>query len=413
MKLFLVSITLFCSLSGTFAFFTSSTDNISYFKTQNYSFKIDSNGGIFKNQEVLVVNGQTVLPTPIKNGYSFIGYGNTNDGNVEYTTNIDNIDKINNKKIYAKWETIKYKITYSLNGGTLNDSKISYNVEESFSLSQPTRKGYSFVGWTGSNGSTAQKNVNIPKGTTGNLNYIANWNVINYSISYDLDGGSISSQPSSYNVETDTFSLPQPTKKGYSFVGWTGTDLSSTAKNVTINKGTVGNRSYKAIWSKNYYTVNYYVNGNLWTQRSVEYNGSLPNLNGQDALDGYHKFNGWIGWIDVMPDHNVTLTASITESYCRLITGHGPIGNANAILRVFQNAGWSGSVQEQASYPGNYLVITDYNLTRAQAENQKNYIASHTNYTNYNFPYLYWVAIDCTNGYSGAWTRSVGQSQFN
>ena len=106
MKLFLVSITLFCSLSGTFAFFTSSTDNISYFKTQNYSFKIDSNGGTFKNQEVLVVNGQTVLPTPIKNGYSFIGYGNTKDGNVEYTTNIDNIDKINNKKIYAKWETI-------------------------------------------------------------------------------------------------------------------------------------------------------------------------------------------------------------------------------------------------------------------------------------------------------------------
>ena len=340
MKLFLVSITLFCSLSGTFAFFTSSTDNISYFKTQNYSFKIDSNGGTFKNQEVLVVNGQTVLPTPIKNGYSFIGYGNTNDGNVEYTTNIDNIDKINNKKIYAKWETIKYKITYNLNGGTLNDSKTSYNVEESFYLSQPTRKGYSFVGWT-------------------------------------------------------------------------GTDLSSTTKNVTINKGIVGNRSYKALWSKNYYTVNYYVNGNLWAQRSVGYNGSLPNLNGQDALDGYHKFHGWSGWVDVMPDHNVTLTASITESYCRLITGHGPIGNANAILRVFQNAGWTGSVQEQASYPGNYLVITDYSLTRAQAENQKNYIAAHTNYTNYNFPYLYWVAIDCTNGYSGSWSRSVGQRQFN
>ena len=84
-----------------------------------------------------------------------------------------------------------------------------------------------------------------------------------------------------------------------------------------------------------------------------------------------------------------------------------------ALLNVFKSAGWSGTVVESAHYPGNYQVVTDYNLTRAQAEIQKNYIAEHTNYTNYNYPYLYWVAVDCTNGIGAEWTRSVGQKNFN
>lgn len=114
-----------------------------------------------------------------------------------------------------------------------------------------------------------------------------------------------------------------------------------------------------------------------------------------------------------MPDYNVNLYANITESYCALITGHGLYGNAEGLLRVFQNAGWSGRIEPAPSAPGNYWVVTDYTLTRAQAEHQKQYIAAHTNYKNYNFPYLYWVSVTCTNGYSEAWTRSLGQSTFN
>ena len=202
------------------------------------------------------------------------------------------------------------------------------------------------------------------------------------------------------------------TKTGYTFVGWTGTGLNSATKNVTISNN-VGNRSYTANWSKNYYIVNYYVNGNLWTQRSVGYNDNLENLNAQSLLDVYHKFHGWTGWVDKMPNHDVNLYANITESYCALITGHGQYGNATALLNVFRSAGWSGTVVESPHYPGNYQVVTDYNLTRAQAEIQKNYIAEHTNYTNYNYPYLYWVAVDCTNGIGTEWTRSVGQKNFN
>lgn len=74
-----------------------------------------------------------------------------------------------------------YKITYDLDGGVLNDG--SHNpgsyaeISLLFSLSIPTKDGYEFIGWTGSNGDTPELEVRIPKGTTGNLNYKANWNL--------------------------------------------------------------------------------------------------------------------------------------------------------------------------------------------------------------------------------------------
>ena len=74
-----------------------------------------------------------------------------------------------------------YKITYDLDGGVLNDG--SHNpgsyaeISLPFSLSVPTKDGYEFIGWTGSNGNTPELEVRISKGTTGNLNYKANWNL--------------------------------------------------------------------------------------------------------------------------------------------------------------------------------------------------------------------------------------------
>ena len=350
-----------------------------------------------------------IIPTPERKGYLFDGWYNGDSLIKEDTV----VNSAFDHEIKANWKIIDYSINYDLNGGSISSQPTSYNVEsDSFTLPQPTREGYTFVGWTGDNGLIPTVNVVIEKGTIGDKNYKENWKVIDYSINYDLNGGSISSQPTSYNVESDSFTLPQPTKKGYTFVGWTGTELSSTSKNVTINKGSIGNRKYVANWSVNYYTVNYYVQNSLWTTRSVAYNTTPENLNAQSALDIYHKFNYWEGWVDKMPTNTVNLYANITESYCMLMTGHGPYGNAQALLNVFKSAGWTGRIEEAPSAPGYYWVVTDYTLTRAQADIQRNYIANHTNYTNYNFPYLYWVGLSCTNGIGDTWTRSVGTKNF-
>lgn len=105
----------------------------------------------------------------------------------------------------------------------------------------------------------------IEKGSTGNLSYTANWkqgassedNPDNskeeYTISYDLDGGSFntSGNPKSYTVDTETFILNNPTKEGYIFIGWTGSNDVVPQMNVAIKKGTIGNLFYTANWKRN------------------------------------------------------------------------------------------------------------------------------------------------------------------
>ena len=70
-----------------------------------------------------------------------------------------------------------YEITYNLNGGQELSRNITRYAEISlpYTLNEPTREGYAFIGWTGSNGDIPQKNVTITSKTTENKNYIANW----------------------------------------------------------------------------------------------------------------------------------------------------------------------------------------------------------------------------------------------
>lgn len=79
-----------------------------------------------------------------------------------------------------------YTISYDYDGGTANNP-ISYSVkQDNFTLTAPTKEGYTFTGWTGSNGDTPQKDVTIKKGTAENLSFKANWKVNCYML--DLNG---------------------------------------------------------------------------------------------------------------------------------------------------------------------------------------------------------------------------------
>ena len=73
-----------------------------------------------------------------------------------------------------------------------------------------------------------------------------------YTISYDYDGGT-ANNPISYSITQDDFTLTAPTKEGYTFTGWTGSNGDTPQKDVTIKRGTAENLSFKANWSVNYY----------------------------------------------------------------------------------------------------------------------------------------------------------------
>ena len=84
-----------------------------------------------------------------------------------------------------------------------------------------------------------------------------------YTITYDLAGGTAEGNPDTYTIETVDFTLKNPTKSGYTFTGWSGTGLDGENNmTVTIPTGSTGNRTYTAHWRYNgsghsysYYTI--------------------------------------------------------------------------------------------------------------------------------------------------------------
>ncbi len=70
----------------------------------------------------------------------------------------------------------EFAISYELNGGVNHaDNPAMYYEDEQVTLKAPLKEDYIFLGWTGSNGETPQEEVTIAQGSTGDKNYIANW----------------------------------------------------------------------------------------------------------------------------------------------------------------------------------------------------------------------------------------------
>ena len=142
------------------------------------------------------------------------------------------------------------------NSGTIDSGNIvSYNLGEETALptaGDMTRKGYTFGGWYDNENLTGTPVTVIGSNETENKEYWAKWTINSYTVTYALDGGAAEGNPSSYNIDTDTFTLQNPTRSDYTFTGWSGTDLTGESNmTVTVEKGSIGDRSYTAHWRYN------------------------------------------------------------------------------------------------------------------------------------------------------------------
>lgn len=202
-RILIFVIALFLVINKSLAYYNTSDSITGVFTARDYKITLNSNNGVYDTNSITIKNNSTTLPIPKKDGYTFLGYSTSSNGNVNYSTNIENVDLINNNNLYAKWETISYSINYDLNGGNLSNQKTSYTIEESFTLPTPTKNGYSFTGWTGSNGTILQSSVTIPKGTINNLNYKANWSANSYNVDVNpiIDGTAYNSGLSGYTFD--------------------------------------------------------------------------------------------------------------------------------------------------------------------------------------------------------------------
>ena len=253
---------------------------------------------------------QTVtLPTPTRTGYTFLGW--TGEGITTPQPNVTIPKGSTGDKTYIEnWKLTEYNITMDLNGGSGQEKVVYTMTDEDFELPTPTRNGYEFVGWTGEGITTPQTSVKIPKGSTGNKAYTANWQVIEYTITLDTNGGPAVS-PIKYTVE-DTFTLPYILRPGYEFAGWTldGSGM-LPATPLIIYPGTTGDLRYKAEWRLAEYTITMDLNGGSGQEKMVytmtDENFELPT----PTRNGY-EFVGWTGERITTPQTSVKIPKGST-----------------------------------------------------------------------------------------------------
>lgn len=286
------------------------------------SFEVPGGSSILKK-----LGDQHVTPTRV--GYTFTGWkllkshAKADAENSSYINNAANVEEINTQVtvassnagknyvesdyyyLVAQWEVSKYTLKLDANGGSLGNVRSIENVpyEQLLTASDistdtgvqalptvgranPTKPGYIFQGWStsknamndvnntfilanGIGGITLTPNVTMP---ASDMTVYAVWKTDpnKFIVSFDSDGGSTikdhaysKGTPEAYQNE------PEPTKVGYSFVGWdlldengefTGVSYAAAENEIISQKV---NRTFKAKWEvrdDTKYTVDYYYN---------------------------------------------------------------------------------------------------------------------------------------------------------
>ena len=259
-----------------------------------YTITLDTNGGPVVSPIKYTVEDTFTLPYPLRPGYEFAGWTLDGSGMLPSTPLIIYPGTTGDLHYKAEWRLAEYTITMDLNGGS-GQEKVVYTItDEDFELPTPTRNGYEFVGWTGERITTPQTCVKIPKGSTGKKAYTANWQVIKYTIITLLEGGNAGSSGAYVYTVEETFTLPTPTRTGYTFWGWTGEGITKPQPNVTIPKGSTGDKTYIENWVETGYTITLDLNGGsgkekvIYTMTDEDFELPTPTRNG-------YEFVGWTG----------------------------------------------------------------------------------------------------------------------
>ena len=246
-----------------------------------YTITFDTNGGSEIDSITQDYGTAITAPAdPTRKGYTFRGW----DKEIPETMPADNIT------VKAQWEINQYTITFDTNGGSeIAPITQDYGTEIT-TPDNPTRKGYTFKGW----------DKEIPETMpAGNITVKAQWEINQYTITFDTNGGS-DIAPITQDYGTEITVPDNPTRKGYTFKRW-DKEIPKTmpAENMTV----------KAQWEINQYTITFDTNGGSEIAPITQDYGTAITAPDNPTRKGY-TFKGWDKKIpETMPAENITITA--------------------------------------------------------------------------------------------------------
>ena len=224
-----------------------------------------------------------------KTGYTFAGwYDDATAGNPVTTISTT---ETGNKTLYARWTPNEYDIVYHLDGGdndSANPAKYTYDVGVA-SFEDATKDGYHFLGWYDA-AEGGNLITNISSTATGTKNLYAHWD---YTITYELDGGTNGVNPTHYEFGTGVASFNPASKTGHEFQGWY--DAATDGNKVTNIPATAKeDKTLYARFTPSEYTIAYELDGGTNSTANpgtYTYGVGVPSF--EDATKAGYIFLGW------------------------------------------------------------------------------------------------------------------------
>ena len=205
-------------------------------------------------------------------------------------------------ELTAQWTAPTYAVTLNTNGGTIADGKDVTGYTYGVGATLPTdvtRTGYTFKGWYDNENLTGSPVTAIGGTEMGNKEYWARWEINQYTIAFDTNGGS-EIAPITQDYGTEITAPDNPTRKGYTFKGW-DKEIPEImpAENMTV----------KAQWEINQYTITFDTNGGSEIAPITQDYGTEITAPDNPTRKGY-TFKGWDKEIpETMPAENITVKA--------------------------------------------------------------------------------------------------------
>ena len=196
--------------------------------------KFDSNGGApVGSITVTIGNAVGTLPTPVRDGYLFLGWYSGKDATGYFLTPDTKV--VVDTTFYAYWvPTAKYTVTFDANGGENAPAAQTKSIGQTLTLSAsvPTKANSRFLGW-GTSKSSVKADF-APGGTYADdksVTLYAIWVPLAYfRVTYNANGGTGAplSQEKTESVDL-TLTTTQPKRTGYVFLGWARTASATKA----------------------------------------------------------------------------------------------------------------------------------------------------------------------------------------
>ena len=304
------------------ATWTEHTYDITYDKSDDVSY-----ADTVKDQDDVKYSDEVTLPKTeevTKPGYTLVGWDKDNDGGKDYepgaTTSGLVTENGGSITLYPVWTEAEYTVTFDLGAHPATDAtvppeiNVTYKGAYSGLTDVASATGYNFTGWS-IDGNTIQNDatVEITKDSTA----IAQYEAIEYTITYNANGGTVDTTGASvtYTIETTTLTLPTPTWENHTFNGWyveetIGSWNKDSQFSTSLNKAW-GNVKVYAQWESSVTTVvedyKYAMDGYVMLRIPADNNDKARTFNGEKMFytdDGEYKIDGKAVFVTLIPKDN-------------------------------------------------------------------------------------------------------------